>query len=201
MQRYFKKREILTRRMQRPQYTLPSSGKRNKKKKITTEILQHSTSHSLCQVFASCKAGKIPDFVPSTTSTLFRYRVSTSFLREISLLRATILCNLPPSPILPLVGTRRERFSPDQATSLLFVDRFFLVLRIIYSQWRACLPCLSTQISLHPSHTQVFFLSFFFLPPFDHSALNFFLSLSQTRKISLFFLYRPLSSGAQSPCP
>ena len=41
---------------------------------------------------------------------------------------------------------------------------FFLVLRIIYSPWRVRLPCLSTQISLRPSHTQAPLLLFVSYP-------------------------------------
>lgn len=114
--------------------------------------------------------------VPSTSAPSF---ASESALPSCvkSLVRATIL-SISPRPLKP------EEIQPDQATSLLFVDRFFLVLRIIYSPWRASLP---TQISF-PSFPP----KLSFLPLFFRSALNFFFPFH-----SLLFFYT-LSSTAQS---
>lgn len=114
--------------------------------------------------------------VPSTSAPSF---ASESALPSCvkSLVRATIL-SISSRPLKP------EEIQPDQATSLLFVDRFFLVLRIIYSPWRASLP---TQISF-PSFPP----KLSFLPLFFRSALNFFFPFH-----SLLFFYT-LSSTAQS---
>lgn len=77
-------------------------------------------------------------------------RVSASFLKLNSLLLARDSSFLLPSSLKPAI-------QPELATSLLFVDRFSSVPRIIYSPWRA-----TPDISLRPLHPP---LSSTFLSP------------------------------------